>query len=151
MNRMSEFSLRLADWTDDGDALRAVRRTVFVIEQSVPEALEWDEVDPLCKHVLASDGDGNPIGCGRLLPDGHIVRMAVLAPWRGRGVGAALLSLFIELAREKGHHRAVLNAQKDAVPFYARHGFTVTGDEFEEVGIAHRIMERSLEITPESM
>jgi predicted GNAT family N-acyltransferase len=151
MSGVSEFSLRLADWTDDGDALRAVRRTVFVIEQGVPEALEWDEVDPLCEHALASDGDGHPIGCGRLLADGHIGRMAVLAPWRGRGVGAALLSLLIELAREKGHRRAVLNAQKDAVPFYARYGFIVTGDEFEEVGIAHRIMERSLEITPESM
>jgi len=147
----SEFSLRLADWTRDSGALRAIRRSVFVVEQGVPEALEWDAVDPLCAHALASDGDGNPIGCGRLLPDGHIGRIAVLRPWRGRGVGAALLALLVELARERGHRRAILNAQKDAVPFYARYGFIVTGDEFEEAGIAHRIMERTLEFTPRSM
>ena len=150
MSTSAEFSLRLADWTHDGDALRAIRRTVFVVEQGVPEALEWDAVDPLCAHALAYGGDGNPIGCGRLLPDGHIGRMAVLAPWRGRGIGAALLSLLVDLAHEKGHRRAILNAQKDAVPFYARYGFIVTGDEFEEAGIAHRIMERTLAITPRS-
>jgi len=55
------------------------------------------------------------------------------------------------IGAKKGHRRAILNAQKDAVPFYARYGFIVTGDEFEEVGIAHRIMERKLEITPASM
>ena len=151
MNASSGCSLRLADWTHDGDALRAIRRTVFVIEQGVPEALEWDDVDPLCAHALAFDGEGNPIGCGRLLPDGHVGRVAVLAPWRGRGVGAALLLLLVELARDNGHRRAMLNAQKDAVPFYARYGFIVTGDEFEEAGIAHRIMERTLEITPPSV
>ena len=151
MSVSSEFSRRLADWTHDGDALRTIRRTVFVVEQGVPEALEWDVVDPLCAHALAHDGDGNPIGCGRLLPDGHIGRMAVLRPWRGRGVGAALLALLVELARERGHRRAILNAQKDAVPFYARYGFIVTGDEFEDAGIAHRIMERTLEFTPQTM
>ena len=151
MNRSSEFSLRLADWTRDGAALRSIRTRVFVVEQGVPETLEWDDVDPRCAHALACDGDGNPIGCGRLLPDGHIGRVAVLAPWRGRGVGGALLSLLVDLAHEKGHRRAILNAQKDAVPFYARYGFIVTGDEFEEAGIAHRIMERTLEITPRSM
>ena len=150
MNRSSEFSLRLADWTRDGAALRSIRTRVFVVEQGVPETLEWDDVDPRCAHALACDGDGNPIGCGRLLPDGHIGRMAVLAPWRGRGIGAALLSLLVDLAHEKGHRRAILNAQKDAVPFYARYGFIVTGDEFEEAGIAHRIMERALAITPRS-
>jgi predicted GNAT family N-acyltransferase len=150
VNRSSEFSLRLADWTRDGDALRSIRTRVFVVEQGVPEALEWDDVDPRCAHALACDSDGNPIGCGRLLPDGHIGRMAVLAPWRRRGIGAALLSLLIDLAHEKGHRRAILNAQKDAVPFYARYGFIVTGDEFEEAGIAHRIMERTLAITPRS-
>ena len=151
MNRSSEFSLRLTDWTRDSYALHAIRRTVFIVEQGVPEALEWDDVDPLCAHALACDGDGNPIGCGRLLPDGHIGRMAVLAPWRGRGIGAALLASLVERAREQGHRRAILNAQKDAVPFYARYGFIVTGDEFEEAGIAHPIMERTLEITPRSM
>ena len=64
-----------------------------------------------------------PIGCGRLLPDGHIGRMAVLSDWRGQGVGAALLVRLIELARERGDARVLLNAQTQAMPFYARYGF----------------------------
>jgi len=67
----------------------------------------------------------------------------VLAVWRGRGVGAALLLRLVDLAREAGHGRAILNAQVSAMPFYARYGFTATGEAFEEAGILHRIMDRS--------
>jgi predicted GNAT family N-acyltransferase len=139
-----QFGVRITDWAADEDALRAVRRAVFIVEQGVPENLEWDEVDRRCAHALAVDSRARPIGCGRLLPDGHIGRMAVLADWRGRGVGAALLLRLVELAREAGHPRAILNAQVSAVPFYARYGFAVTGEAFEEAGILHRIMARSL-------
>ena len=120
------------------------------IEQHVPEALEWDDADAQSLHALALDGNGHAIGCGRLLADGHIGRVAVLSPWRGRGVGAALLALLTDAARSNGHRRAILNAQVDAIPFYARYGFVVTGDEFEEAGIAHRVMEKSLEISASS-
>jgi len=144
------FSVRRASWHGDGDALRDIRRTVFVVEQRVPEALEWDDADALSQHALALDAYGNAIGCGRLLPDGHIGRVAVLPPWRGRGVGAALLALLTDAARSTGHRRAILNAQVDAIPFYARYGFVVTGDEFEEAGIMHRAMEKSLAISASS-
>lgn len=143
----ASFSVRLADWRCDADALRNIRRIVFVGEQRVPEVLEWDDADALALHALAHDADGNPIGCGRLLPDGHIGRLAVLSPWRGRGVGRALLAVLIDAARGNGHRRAILNAQLNAVPFYARYGFVVTGAEFEEAGIAHRVMEKSLDVT----
>ena len=71
--------------------LRRVRETVFVQEQGVPLALEWDELDPLCHHVVARDARGEAIGTGRLTPKRTIGRMAVLRDWRGRGVGDALL------------------------------------------------------------
>ncbi|HEY2818374.1 MAG TPA: GNAT family N-acetyltransferase [Casimicrobiaceae bacterium] len=144
------FAVRRADWRRDGDALRAIRHDVFIVEQGVPEVLEWDDADAVSLHALAVDAKMKPIGCGRLLPDGHIGRMAVLAAWRGRGVGGELLSLLINDARNEGHRRAILNAQVDAIPFYARYGFTVTGDEFEEAGILHRVMERSLAVTASS-
>ena len=78
-------------WAHEAEKLRAVRIAVFVVEQNIPEELEWDEHDAASVHALAEDRDGVPIGCGRLLPDGHIGRMAVLSDWRGQGVGAALL------------------------------------------------------------
>ena len=146
MMHATEFSVRLTDWRRDADALRLIRRTVFVVEQRVPEALEWDDADAASMHALATNGDANAIGCGRLLPDGHIGRMAVLESWRGRGVGAALLKLLVDAACKAGHRRAIVNAQVGAMAFYARYGFVVTGAEFEEAGIAHRVMEKTLPV-----
>ncbi len=83
----SQFCIRAADWSSDRNALRAVREQVFVHEQSVPVELEWDEFDAQCQHVVA-EAAGQAIGTGRLLPDGHIGRMAVLESWRGQGVGS---------------------------------------------------------------
>ncbi|MFO1313915.1 MAG: GNAT family N-acetyltransferase [Burkholderiales bacterium] len=138
------FTLRDVTWESGAASLRAVRTAVFVVEQSIPEALEWDEHDAVSAHALAVDREGVPIGCGRLLPDGHIGRLAVLAQWRGHGVGAALLLHLIELARSRGHRRAILNAQEQAVPFYVRHGFAPSGAPFMEAGIPHREMARDL-------
>lgn len=139
------FALRVVDWVGDETSLRAVRIAVFVIEQNIPEELEWDEFDAVSVHALAEDEAGTPIGCGRLLPDGHIGRMAVLSDWRGRGVGAALLVNLIELARARGDARVRLHAQTQAMPFYAKFGFAPVGAEFSEAGIAHWTMERVFE------
>jgi predicted GNAT family N-acyltransferase len=138
------FSVRLADWQRDVQSLSAIRRQVFVIEQAVPAELEWDGIDESCRHAIAETAAQAPVGCGRLLPDGHIGRMAVLAAWRGRGVGGVILELLVECARDAGHPRALLNAQTRALPFYVRHGFVAFGPEFVEAGIAHRAMERRL-------
>lgn len=138
------FTIRVADWARDEPALRRVRHDVFVVEQNVPEAIEWDGIDAGCRHAIAEDVMGMPIGCGRLLPDGHIGRMAVIAAWRGRGVGSALLETLLGLARALAYPRAILNAQTQAMAFYARFGFEPAGDVFEEAGIAHQAMVRAL-------
>ncbi len=83
--------MHIANWQDNGPALRAIRETVFIHEQHVPVELEWDEFDADCLHILAVDLTGKPIGTARLLPDGHIGRMAVLREWSSHGVGGALL------------------------------------------------------------
>ncbi|HEX4884374.1 MAG TPA: GNAT family N-acetyltransferase [Casimicrobiaceae bacterium] len=141
---MADFTVRSAQWERDEAALRAIRREVFVVEQRVPEDLEWDGIDAACLHALAEDARGTAIGCGRLLPDGHVGRMAVRAAWRGRGVGSALLDHLVALARARGDAKAMLNAQAHAIPFYARHGFAVAGEPFDEAGIPHVAMERRL-------
>lgn len=138
------FRVRLADWAADGRELARIRHTVFVVEQNVPAELEWDGIDAACRHALAEDDAGRAIGCGRLLPDGYIGRMAVLAGWRGAGVGGAILETLADLARRLGHAEVVLNAQVHALPFYAAHGFVAHGPEFSEAGIPHRAMRRTL-------
>lgn len=140
----SPFTVRLCRWTDATEALRRIRYDVFVAEQRVPEVLEWDDADATSMHALASDDAGTPIGCARLLPDGHIGRVAVVRDWRERGVGTALMLELIEAARSRGDAEVIVNAQVTAMPFYARHGFVATGDVFEEAGIDHRVMTRAL-------
>lgn len=138
-----QVSVRAADWNVDRGALRAVREQVFVREQAVPVELEWDDFDPLCQHVVAEVA-GRAIGTGRLLPDGHIGRMAVLESWRGQGVGSALLEALLQIARDRGIRRVSLNAQSRAVAFYRRHAFVTEGKEFIEAGIPHRSMWRDV-------
>lgn len=138
-----QVSVRAADWNVDRGALRAVREQVFVREQAVPVELEWDDFDPLCQHVVA-EAAGTAIGTGRLLPDGHIGRMAVLESWRGQGVGSALLKALLQMARNRGIRQVKLNAQSRAVAFYLRHAFVTEGEEFIEAGIPHRSMRRDL-------
>ncbi|CAG0986319.1 amino-acid N-acetyltransferase [Burkholderiales bacterium] len=139
-----DCKVRTADWARDDETLRRLRHAVFVVEQKVPEDLEWDGIDADCEHAIAEDGAGSPVGCARLLPDGHIGRMAVLREWRGRGVGGAILEHLVARARARGHAVARLNAQTHAIPFYEAHGFAVAGDEYDDAGIPHRAMERAL-------
>lgn len=137
----TDFAVHMCQWRDAQRELRLVRHAVFVVEQRVPESLEWDDFDHTSLHALARSANGDAIGCARLLPDGHIGRVAVLVHWRRRGVGSALLLRLIDEARTRGHARIRLNAQVDAMPFYARYDFVGRGDVFDEAGIAHRAME----------
>ncbi|KAB8195000.1 GNAT family N-acetyltransferase [Lysobacter maris] len=136
------FGVEAVDYATALPALRAIREAVFVREQGVPAELELDALDPLCDHVLARDGDGQPIGTGRLTPQRRIGRMAVLPQWRGRGVGSALLEALIERTRVHHWRSLSLHAQVDAIDFYLRHGFLPEGPRFEEAGIEHQTMSR---------
>ena len=141
---MPDFSILLTDWAHEQARLSQVRRAVFIDEQGVPEALEWDADDAGALHVLAVDGAGQAIGCARLLPDGHIGRMAVLPVWRGHGVGRALLATVINAAQARGHTTLLLSAQTHAADFYVRAGFVAIGAVYEEAGIPHVAMLKKL-------
>lgn len=143
---MPDFRVLRADWAREQSRLSSVRRSVFIEEQGVPEALEWDaaDADANTVHLLAVDRWGRAMGCARLLPDGHIGRMAVLQRWRGRGVGRALLAAILNEAQARGHNVVKLSAQTHAVGFYAHAKFTLAGEVYQEAGIAHVAMQKRL-------
>ncbi|MEZ0374741.1 MAG: GNAT family N-acetyltransferase [Candidatus Sericytochromatia bacterium] len=121
----------------------AIRRAVFVNEQKVPEAEEFDEYDAQALHLLAWAMPDQAVGTARLrLLDGwaKFERIAVLAAWRGQGVGQALVLALLEQARAQGYRRFRLNAQCRAEGFYGHFGFTAVGPEFLDAGILHREM-----------
>lgn len=140
----------------------AIRVEVFVAEQHVPADLEADERDAEATHVLAWLG-GRPVGTGRLVREqpgyagvevtlgsvAHLGRLAVRASARRAGVGGALVRALHAEARAAGLTVAYLGAQHHAVGFYQRLGYTAYGEPFDDAGIVHRHMCRTLgSLTP---
>lgn len=135
------MDIRIGDWPTQKTEAQAVRYEVFVLEQKIPIEMEWDDMDAACVHALAFDEEGRAVGTGRLLPDGHIGRMAVRSEARGKGVGGAILRALMAAAQARGDLLVRLNAQAGAERFYARHGFARCGELFFEAGIPHIHME----------
>ena len=131
-------------WEEAQPVAGPLRFAIFVGEQNVPPGIELDDLDAGCAHAVAYDVDGKAIGTGRLLPDGHIGRMAVVVEWRRRGIGAEILEALIGEARKRGHKEVILSAQLRAAEFYRRAGFVAEGKVFEEAGILHQKMRRTL-------
>ena len=150
MRRQSapDYVVTLATWTFDRVPIQRVRRTVFIEEQRIDERDEWDDQDARATHVLVFDrtasANRDAVGTGRLEPTGKIGRVAVLPQYRGTGTGVALMQCLMDLAAERGFTEVYLNAQVTAAGFYERLGFRADGPEFDEVGIPHQRMRRTV-------
>lgn len=131
------FTVHLISWHDGEPLLRVIREKVFIQEQHVPAELEWDGLDTACHHVLALSANGDAIGCGRITPDGHIGRVAVLREWRGKHIGTAILEMLVDYARSQSYTRVELNAQVQAVDLYNKFGFESHGKVFMDANIPH--------------
>ncbi|MEZ5770774.1 MAG: GNAT family N-acetyltransferase [Defluviimonas denitrificans] len=133
--------------TEDLATCQALRRTVFIEEQNVPEADEVDGRDAGAVHLLARV-EGRAVGTARLLvsgDSGKIGRVCVLAEMRGKGIGARLIEAAVrEFAANPAIGKVKLSAQINALSFYERLGFTAEGDEYLDAGIVHRDMFRTL-------
>lgn len=144
-------AVRVADDDRLEDAF-GVRRRVFVEEQGVDEELEYDEHEDEAVHFVAYEDDsddGQPIGAARLRePEdgvGKVERVAVLESHRGTGVGRALMDALEAAAASNDMETLTLHAQIRAAGFYDELGYERYGEEFEEAGIPHVAMEKSLE------
>ncbi|HSI51227.1 MAG TPA: YbgC/FadM family acyl-CoA thioesterase [Ideonella sp.] len=141
-------NVQVGDWATLGQAASEIRQEVFVQEQNIPAAMEWDDGDAHCVHAVAYNRLGMALGTGRLLAHvpgvAKIGRMAVRRPVRGGAVGRAVLDALMQAARQQGDHEVMLHAQTSAAAFYSRAGFTPRGPVFEEAGIQHVEMVRAL-------
>ncbi len=143
---MLDFVIIQVYWQSHQSALKAIREQVFVIEQHVPLDLEWDGLDETATHLLALNSANQALACARILSDGTIGRMAVLKPWRGLGVGRAVLNHAVTFCKTKGLNYVYLSAQKHALGFYAEAGFVVIGSEYLDAGIAHYDMKLTIRV-----
>lgn len=142
------IDVRVGTWQTLGEHARVVRTAVFIDEQRIPIAMEWDEADADCVHAVAFNRLGMPLATGRLLQDApgtaRIGRMASIQAVRASGVGRAVLDALMRTAKARGDSRVTLHAQTSAQSFYARAGFAIDGTVFEEAGIEHIDMSRSI-------
>lgn len=139
----TSIDIQVVDWLHRQDALKAIRKSVFIDEQHVPKDLEWDGQDDDCIHFLASV-NATPVATARLTARGQIGRMAVLRKYRGIGIGSRLLAAVIEQARQSGFEQVFLHAQVNVIGFYEKYGFSTEGDIFIDAGIEHRTMRLSI-------
>jgi len=88
------------------------------------------------------------LGCCMLVEENpEIVRlrqMAVLNDLQGKGIGRAIMHFAENIARDRGYRILSMHARKNAIGFYEKMGYKVTGDEFTEVTIPHYVMEKKL-------
>ncbi|MEE9331760.1 MAG: GNAT family N-acetyltransferase [Methylophilaceae bacterium] len=139
-----EFYIKEVTWSTHETALRLVREQVFVVEQQVPEAIEWDGLDATAHHLLVCDVQAEAIGCARILDNGSIGRMAVMTGWRGVGVGKLLLARAIDLCKQRKCKKVTLSAQTHAVLFYEQAGFTITSEPYLDANIWHVDMQLNI-------
>jgi predicted GNAT family N-acyltransferase len=133
------IELSITNWTEAQSLVKPLRYQVFVIEQKVPEEMEWDEFDGMALHAIVT-ADNQIVGTGRLILDGHIAkigRMAVQSLRRNQGIGKSILNALIQTAKEKGAQECILHAQTHAIAFYAKADFEPNGPIFDEAGIPH--------------
>lgn len=131
---------------DEMEDCLALRREVFVDEQSVPPDLELDGLDPTAVHLVARQA-GRVVGTARIRVvhgAAKAERVAVARDARRTGVGAALMSAVEAEARTLGLSAVILHAQESAVPFYEKIGYGAEGERFFDAGIPHRAMRRLL-------
>nr|AJG37921.1 acetyltransferase [Firmicutes bacterium enrichment culture clone fosmid MGS-M1] len=119
-----------------------IRGQVFIIEQEIDYAIEFEGDDHLC-DLFVCYIDGAPVGAARL-KDNKVGRVATLKEYRYHGIGRALMD-YVELyAKSKGIDILKLHAQKPVEDFYQKLGYVSEGDIFYEADIPHVLMTKKL-------
>lgn len=135
----------------DGDpgyrGARALRHAVLRAPLGHPPGSEWFDFEPDALHLVARDGD-TVVGTVMFHPDGRgggrLCQMAVTPPLQGTGVGRRLVRHLEDHLRGEGIERVSLHARMHAAGFYAKLGYAVDGEPYDEVGIPHVTMVRAL-------
>lgn len=133
---MTELKIRSGSWDALQQDAKLIREQVFIQEQNIPAADEWDAQDAISLHFVVYD-QAKPIATARLLPNHSIGRVAVLKAYRRQGIGKLLMLEIIQQAKHEQRKFLKLSSQVHAVQFYAGLGFTVEGEQYLDCGIAH--------------
>ncbi|OTG77932.1 GNAT family N-acetyltransferase [Acinetobacter terrae] len=133
---MSQFTIRTGHWDELQNDAKLIREQVFIQEQQIPVADEWDAEDAISLHFVVYDQD-HPIATARLLQNNSVGRVAVLKSHRGVGIGKLLMQQIIQQAKHEQRKFLKLSSQVHAIQFYVGLGFKVEGEQYLDCGIPH--------------
>ncbi|TCB67174.1 GNAT family N-acetyltransferase [Acinetobacter sp. ANC 4178] len=137
------LQIRAGTWAELQSDAKPIREQVFIQEQQIAAADEWDAQDEISQHFVVCDGE-QAIATARLLPNHSIGRVAVLASHRGQGIGKLLMQEIIQQAWIQQRPLLQLSSQVHAMSFYQNLGFQAHGDAYMDCGIPHIDMQMSL-------
>ena len=141
--------IKQVSWEQGKADLQRIRSDVFMIEQGVSAADEWDGEDDAATHFLGFNASEQAIATARVITEHgesdrlrfHIGRVAVLKPYRYLGVGQQIMQVVMTWCLSHGAESEMyLYAQTTRTHFYERLGFVAQGDEFLDAGIPHLAM-----------
>ena len=133
---MTSFIICTGSWNELLHDAKLIREQVFIQEQNIPAADEWDTQDAISRHFVVFD-QAQPVATARLLQNNSIGRVAVLKAYRRQGIGKLLMLEIIQQAKHEQSKFLKLSSQVHAVQFYTGLGFTVEGVQYLDCGIAH--------------
>jgi predicted GNAT family N-acyltransferase len=137
------YQVKHGRWDQLQQDAKLIRTQVFICEQGITEADEWDDQDLISQHFVIYDQD-QPIATARLLENNSVGRVAVLKAYRGQGLGQMIMLEIISYAQKQRRSVLTLSSQVHAISFYEKLGFTVQGNSYDECGISHIEMTMSL-------
>lgn len=137
------YRIKQGHWDQLQQDAKLIRTQVFICEQGITEADEWDDQDVISQHFVIYDQD-QPIATARLLENNSVGRVAVLKAYRGQGLGQMIMLEIISYAQKQRRSVLTLSSQVHAISFYEKLGFTVQGNSYDECGIPHIEMTMSL-------
>ncbi len=143
--------IEVGHWDDLGGQASAIRRAVFNAEMGIGMAMDQDDQDAQAEHVLVRNRMGLALATARLVQEGpqlsRIARVAVIRTLRATGFGRSAVQALVQRAAQRGDTRVVLQSQCRAQGFYAQLGFKPSSEPYQQAGIAHIDMERTIEPT----
>ena len=137
------YQVKHGRWDQLQQDAKLIRTQVFICEQGITEADEWDDQDVISQHFVIYDQD-QPIATARLLQNHSVGRVADVKAYRGQGLGQMIMLEIISYAQKQGLSVLTLSSQVHAISFYEKLGFTVQGNSYDECGISHIEMTMNL-------
>ncbi len=127
----------------------AVRLREEVLRRPLGLTLSAEDLESESDHSFFVALSGlEVVGCLMLTPPSpegvQMRQVAVLPDFQGLGIGRRLVQLGESSARAWGVKRIFLHARANAIPFYERLDYQVSGEPFVEVGVPHRFMSKNL-------